>query len=452
MTLMSQKINVKKSRFMKHITSVFILLLSMNLIIQTGCIKDKFEAPDQNIPSAGLTANLTIAQLKTANSGGLDSISDSLFISGDTILHPVIEGVVSATDESGNLYKTLYIQDNTAGIQIAVDRTSLYTTYRIGQKVFVKLSGLYLGTYGGVLQIGYVYGVAPDPESIGRIPNILIDQHIIKDGLPATAPVPLERSVTSLSGNDMNMLVVLRKVHFAEVGSPYAPPLITTNRILLDSAGNEIFLRNSGYANFRAELMPKGQGDIVCIYSAYNGDNQLYIRDLNDLQNWDYSISFPMNVINEPFTSTLGTFTQYSVQGTQIWTTSNYGAKISGYEAGGYYANEDWLISPSINFDNYTNETLNFNSFMNYGVAGDGSLKLYTSTNYSGTGDPNLATWTEITPLTLSTGAWANTSSGDIDLSGINGTNVHFAFKYTCTTSGVATWEITPCKLVAKPI
>lgn len=422
----------------------------MNLLLQTGCVKDKFEVPDQNVPNAGLTANMTIAHLKSAYSGALDSIGET--IPGDTILHPVIQGIISATDESGNIYKTLYIQDNTGGIQIAVDRTSLYTTFRIGQKILVKLSGLYLGNYGGVIQIGYIYGVAPDPASIGRIPNILIDQHIFRDGLPGTAPVPLERTVTSLSGNDMNMLVVLRKVHFAEVGSVFAEPQTTINRTILDSAGNQIILRNSGYANFRADLLPKGEGDIVGIFSAYNGTNQLYIRDLNDIQNWNSSITYPTNVINESFTTSLGSFTQYSVLGSQVWTFSNYGAKMSGYEAGGYYANEDWLISPSINFDNYTLETLSFISSMNYGVAGDGSLKVYTSTNYSGTGDPNLATWTEITPLTLSSGSWTDTPSGDIDLSGINGTNVHFAFKYSCTTTGVPTWEITTCKLIAKPI
>lgn len=114
---------------------------------------------------------------------------------------------------------------------------------------------------------------------------------------------------------------------------------------------------------------------------------------------------------------------------------------MSGYFSGSYYANEDWLISPSMNFDAYTGETLKFFSMMNYGTAGDGSLKVYYSTDYS-SGAPSTGTWTELTGLTLSGGAWASVSSGDVDVSFVNGTNVHIAFVYTCSTTNVSTWEI----------
>lgn len=436
---------------MKYTSKALILLLSMGVAFLTSCVKEKYTTPDIESPQAGFTANLSIAQLKSINTGALQLIGDTIIIasSGDTIVNPVIEGIVNADDESGNIYKTLYLQDNTGGIQIAIDKTSLYTNYKIGQKVLVKCTGMYMGVYG-VVQLGYVYDGA-----IGRLPDALISSHLFKDSLPGPAPIPLERTVTSLSGNDMNMLVRLNKVHFAEVGSVFADVNVTTNRTILDSAGNSIILRNSGYANFRADLLPKGQGNIVGILSEYGGAKQLYIRDLNDIENWDSTITFPTNVINESFASaSLGTFTQYSVTGAQVWTASSFGgttlAKMSGY-SGGYFANEDWLISPSVNFDNYTLETFTFSSAMNYGVAGDGSLKVYTSTDYSGSGDPTLATWTEITTATLSTGAWVFTPSGNIDLSGINGTNVHIAFKYTCGTSSVSTWELTSIKLSAKP-
>ncbi|MBI5540534.1 MAG: DUF5017 domain-containing protein [Bacteroidia bacterium] len=431
---------------MKYTSKLYILVLSMVVIFFNGCIKEKYSTPEQKTPKVDFTSNLTIAKLKTASTGFV-SIGDTMIIGTDTIVNPIIQGIISADDESGNIYKTIYLQDNTAGIQIAVDKTSLYTTFKKGQRIFVKLTGLYLGVYGGVPQIGYTYG-----GTIGRIPEVLINTHIFNDSLPGNPPTPIIRTIPSIVGGDpnLNMLVKLTKVHFAEVGSVYADVNVTTNRTILDSAGNSIILRNSGYANFRAELMPKGQGDIVGILSEYSGAKQFYIRDLNDLQNWDSTIIYPVNIINETFTTSLGTFTQYNVLGDQIWAASSYGAKMSGY-SGSYYANEDWLISPSINFNNYNSETLSFISTMNYGTAGDGSLKLYTSLDYSGTGNPNLATWTEVTPLTLSPGSWTDTPSGNIDLSALNGTNVHFAFKYTCSTSNVATWELTTLMLSAKP-
>jgi hypothetical protein len=433
---------------MKYTTKVYILLFSLGVILLNSCVKEKYSTPDLVTPKVDFTSNLTIAKLKLASTGFV-TIGDTMIIGTDTIVNPIIQGIVNADDESGNIYKTIYLQDNTAGIQIAVDKTSLYTNFKKGQRIFVKLKGLYLGVYGGVPQIGYTYG-----GTIGRIPEVLINSHIFNDSLPGNPPIPIIRTIPSIVGGDanLNMLVKLEKVHFAEVGSVYADVNVTTNRTILDSAGNSIILRNSGYANFRADLMPKGQGSIVGILSEYSGAKQFYIRDLNDLQNWDNTIIYPINIVNESFTSTLGSFTQFSVLGNQIWGASSYGAKISGY-SGSYYANEDWLISPSINFDNYNSETLSFSSAMNYGVTGDGSLKVYTSTDYSGTGDPYAATWTEITTAILSplSPTWQFTPSGNIDLSGINGTNVHFAFKYTCTTSNVATWELTPVRLSVKP-
>jgi hypothetical protein len=98
--------------------------------------------------------------------------------------------------------------------------------------------------------------------------------------------------------------------------------------------------------------------------------------------------------------------------------------------------NEDWLISPPMNFDLYEGEMLEFWTATNY----DGpTLEIKVSNEYSG-GDPNSAEWDDLS-ATLSTGSWEWTSSGQIDLSAYTGI-VYVAFKYTSTTSGAATWEV----------
>ncbi|MBI5540535.1 MAG: choice-of-anchor J domain-containing protein [Bacteroidia bacterium] len=163
----------------------------------------------------------------------------------------------------------------------------------------------------------------------------------------------------------------------------------------------------------------------------------------------------PYFIFNETFKDSLGSFTQYSVTGAQVWAAAVYSgttyANMSGY-SGSYNANEDWLISKPINFDSYKNETLSFNSATKYGNPGDGSLKLYTSNDYTGTGDPHLATWVEVTPINISLGNFTWVSSGPINLSSVTGAKVYIAFKYLCTTTGVPTWELTKIKLTGEPL
>jgi hypothetical protein len=147
---------------------------------------------------------------------------------------------------------------------------------------------------------------------------------------------------------------------------------------------------------------------------------------------------------SENFDESWGNWTTISVTGSQVWERdNNYGinntpcAAMSGYE-GQSYENDDWLISPALNLDNYGNEILTFYNAMNY-TGND--LELKVSTNYNGGGDPYSATWTTI-PFIMSPGSWDWTFSGEIDLSGYNGSEVYVAFQYTSTNSASKTWEI----------
>lgn len=140
-----------------------------------------------------------------------------------------------------------------------------------------------------------------------------------------------------------------------------------------------------------------------------------------------------------------GTWMQKSIVGDTTWAIDmTHGvagtpcAKVSGYYGGVSHQNEDWLISPSMNFNLYTNEEFSFQSAKNYtGPA----LELYISNNYDGTGNPNNATWAPLT-ANYSAGGWVWTPSGAINVSGTSGTNVHIAFKFLSTDTESATWEV----------
>lgn len=148
---------------------------------------------------------------------------------------------------------------------------------------------------------------------------------------------------------------------------------------------------------------------------------------------------------SEGFNLDLGTWTQYSVVGDQTWVYEpGFGlppgcAKASGY-SGGPLDNEDWLISPVMDWTNYTNVFFGFYSAANYtGPA----LQLLVSQDYDGSGNPNDFTWQDVTEqFAWSETAFEWTESGYVDLNDYAGEHITLAFKYSSTTSGAATWEL----------
>lgn len=151
----------------------------------------------------------------------------------------------------------------------------------------------------------------------------------------------------------------------------------------------------------------------------------------------------------EDFVNDLGQFTEYSVAGDQVWSKStNSGvtfAKISGHTGGNpgeNHINEDWLISPKMEFPagaSFIN--VEFRTARNYD--GDG-LQVKVSEDYSGQGDPNAATWTDLTDLfDFSNGSWEWVETEEVDLLGdfVN-SDFYFAFVYTSDETAAATWEV----------
>jgi hypothetical protein len=148
-------------------------------------------------------------------------------------------------------------------------------------------------------------------------------------------------------------------------------------------------------------------------------------------------------ILFQDFEDGFGNWETISITGDQEWEIdTQYGingsncAKCTGWD-GQSNVNEDWLISPELNMDNFNNEEFSFYTADAY----DGPrLEVFVSNDYSG-GDPNTATWTPI-EFETSTGYFEWISSGLIDLTEIVGTSVHIAFKYTSTSSESSTWEL----------
>lgn len=127
-----------------------------------------------------LTPNTTILDLKKlyTTPGTPVTISDDIVIGGQVI----------SEDRSGNVYKSLYIQDETGGIELKLGKNGLYNDYKLGQWVYVKCSGLTLGAYNGMVQLGWESNDSKYETSYIEV-QYIIDTHIFRGeiGTPVAA-------------------------------------------------------------------------------------------------------------------------------------------------------------------------------------------------------------------------------------------------------------------------
>ena len=135
----------------------------------------------------------------------------------------------------------------------------------------------------------------------------------------------------------------------------------------------------------------------------------------------------------------LNQMTVTNVSGTYEWTTGTHSGNTYAYaNAYNQGATETWLITPAITPLNTGGVSLSFTNAKNYNGPG---ISVKYSTNYSGSGSPATATWTDITAnCTLSSGSWNWVESGNVEVAGTS--PVYFAWVYTSGESSAAGWEI----------
>ena len=93
-----------------------------------------------------------------------------------------IKGQVTSSDKTGNIYRELYIQDKTGGIDLKLGKSSLYSEFSLGQWVYVHCDGLTLGAYNGMPQLGLEADqtTTNDYETSYIDVQVIIDQHVFR--------------------------------------------------------------------------------------------------------------------------------------------------------------------------------------------------------------------------------------------------------------------------------
>ena len=443
---------------MKTNIKILLSIFLLSGIIITSCVKDEFDAPnipDLNTISSGLTptAGLTVAKLKSLYDS-LEVIDEEGEVRKFSVTdNYVFEGTVISSDEKGNFYKEIYVQDNTGGLKISTDATNTFNDYKVGQTVHIVLSGLTVhyktgSNQSSIIEIGLGSFDDKYGKKIGRIPASILKNYVKKNGAPKTVE-PLLIDLLSSSDDNIGRLVKIEDIEMipSEIDSTYALYQQNTNRHIMDCIGNTILLRNSGYASFASLKLPQKKGSITAILTKYGTDYQLVIRDTTDL---NFTQKRCGVFWEEDFPEKFGQFTAKSLIGAEIWKTDRYDdgcVVMTGYDGSSKQQNEDWLISSSIDLTGKTEVKLNLRQAAKYVDGHWEYLKVMATDAY--TGDPSTTAWTELTINTKPTGDdFTFVNSEDVDFSAFdNKPEVVIAFKYISTTDVAATWEISRVSL-----
>ena len=245
-----------------------------------ACERD-YDAPLLTEPEyTGPAANITISELRTQNAAATQDVP--IIITQDQVLKAVITG----NDESGNIFKKIYLQDETGAIEMEVDQSSVYNYYPVGQTVYVDLNGLSISVYGDEQQLGHPEGY------LFRTPWEDFEKHVSKDGWanPENAkPVVIDdiSTINAAPDNYKFKLVQFTGVTFQNGGKGiFAPEDGYGEENITDSHGNTIMIRTSNYASFAGNKLPEGKGNVTGILGRFRGTWQLTLRTANDVSDF----------------------------------------------------------------------------------------------------------------------------------------------------------------------
>lgn len=376
-----------------------------------------------------------------------------------------IRAVVVGNDISGNIYKQIYVEDATGGLSIGIDQNNIANDYPVGQEVVIKLQGLAATSYGGAIQLGMDN---KNPKNT-RIPYEIAKQHLLKNKWPdAKKAMPKVTTIGSITDAMIGTLIQLEDVYFEKGGElNYADQeLNAVNRILKDKSGKSLYVRNSKYATFANDKLPKGNGTVVGILSKFGSDYQLFLRSADDC--FGFSGKEPETsggttptpdqpstgavIYSEDFAKDLGKMTPFSIEGAQTWkiNTQYKNANISGFADGKNNANEDWLVTPAFDLTAAKSASISFDHTISQGktkVVDPAKMKveqtIWVSSNFNG--DVKSAQWEQLTIPTWPSGKdWTTVKSGDIALpaSMLGKANVVIAFKYISSAEHSSTWQL----------
>ena len=242
-----------------------------------------FRPPQLENPGLEISANTDIRALVSLYE---QSGKEVYTVSGDS--GSILEAVVVSSDEGGNFYKNLVLQetgtDEVRGLVLMIDLRSSYTRYPYGLKIFLKVKGLSMYRDDAGYRIGYL-----NRDELIPIPESVLDEHIIRSGV-IEKPFVTTLEADQLNDEWLNTRIRVEEAQFEkeDLGKTYAGEPYDSYTALrplhLCRQEAPIYLSTSVYSAFRLEILPELSFDAEGILSRdYDGCMVLVINSPEDL-------------------------------------------------------------------------------------------------------------------------------------------------------------------------
>ncbi|MBR4149105.1 MAG: hypothetical protein IKT94_03090 [Rikenellaceae bacterium] len=195
----------------------------------------------------------------------------------------VITGRVVTSDEGGNFYRTLVIEDATGALELMIGMDYLYRTYPVGSLLAVRLQGLAIDEYNGVLRVGL------QPESWDyrttsyMSHQAIVDRYVYRAN-SLVAPEPKRLSAGELTKHLCGRLVTVENLRADDEAATWAEGRYTSYRKFRDERSDSIYVQTSPYARFAAQELPSDEVSItgVLYYGEVSGGRKTFIIKMCD--------------------------------------------------------------------------------------------------------------------------------------------------------------------------
>ena len=438
------------------------LVYIMCAISVFSCAPDnEFNIPEQSQNNIELQTNTD-----------LDAVLGAYFQSREKLVtfneNLIFEAYVVSSDEAGNFYKELVIQDSpanpTSGLNVKINLNSYFQFFNFGRKVYINLNGLGIAEENGIATLGLIQG-----KEVQNIPQSLISTHIMRSAEVAEI-TPLELKAIDFNDRRENLFIRVENVQFSRflINDDHIFTFASEDNDEFDgerllescSGGFPFVFSTSTFADFKAFRLPKGSGyiDGILTRDFYDDFFTIYVNTPSDIHFTEGRCDYPFIdcgiasaegskiLFSDDFSSqknlkpiTGNGWSNIVQEGSRTWeaytatgANASLGKSVRVRSSGsGDQKTTAWLITPKIPLDSNTGETLSFKTSTSF--ANGSLLEVLISTNWDGKEENLLKAEWKLLPAAYITqnsdyfGDWI--SSGLVDLSCVT-EKAYIAFRY----------------------